>query len=99
MISLKKMFYSNSLSIEDLAYLSKLLDTNLSLNHCLMLLENKHNKNIFNSIRDSLNKGKLIEEVIGDYLPSSIKTYLIPLLKKLSFSSGRIYTFVSFPFI
>lgn len=88
MVSLKKMFCKKEISIEDLSYISKLIDTNLSLQQALQLLKNKSNAKVFNSIIDSLNKGKLIEETIVNYIPKQIKTYMIPLLKTLSFSSS-----------
>ena len=88
MVSLKKMFYRKEISIDDLSYISKLIDTNLSLHQALELLKNKKNAKIFDAIILSLDKGKMIEEVIVDYLPKQIKSYMLPLLKTLSFSSA-----------
>lgn len=88
MESLKKMLFRKELSIEDLSYLSKLLDTNLSINNCLNLLKNKKNEKIFNKIEESLSNGLMIEDIIKDYLPKNIKEYLIPLLKTVSFSNA-----------
>lgn len=86
MVSLKKILFKKELSIEDLAYISKLLDTNLSLNHCFDLLINKRNKEIFDEIKKQLNSGALIENIIVAYLPKEIKAYMLPLLKTQSFS-------------
>lgn len=86
MISLKKIFYDECLSIEDLTYLSKLLDTNMPLNECFELISNNKNKNILNSIKDKLNEGVLIEKAIKDYLPKQIKSYVLALLNNISFT-------------
>lgn len=88
MVSLKNMFSKKEISIEDLSYMSKLIDTNISLRQTLDLIKNNKNKKIFESIVFSLDQGKMIEEVIVDYLPKSIKDYMIPLLKTLSFSEA-----------
>lgn len=88
MVSLKKIFYKQELSLEDLSYISKLIDTNISLAQTLELLKNKRNEKIFNKIISSLNNGQMIEEVIGEYLPKQIKDYMLPLLKTLSFSKA-----------
>lgn len=88
MVSLKKIFNKKEISIEDLTYISKLINTNLSLNQALELLKNKKNSKTFNSIVESLNQGKLIEEIIIDYLPKQINNYMPPLLKNLSFKEA-----------
>ena len=88
MESLKKIFYKQTLSLEDLSYISKLLNTNISLSQSFELLKNKKNEKIFNKISRALNNGQMIEEIIGDYLPKQIKDYIIPLLKTLSFSKA-----------
>lgn len=85
---LKKMFFKKEISIEDLSYISKLLNTNLSLRQALELLKNKSNAKIFGKIIKSLDQGQMIENVIGDYLPKQIKEYMLPLLKTISFSSA-----------
>lgn len=82
------LFDSKYIGMDDLHYLRKLLDTDLSLNYCLQLLENSRNKTAFKDIRDQLSKGKLIEEFIGDYLPKPIKEYMVPLLHNLSLSES-----------
>lgn len=86
--SLKRLFFNNELSMEDLAYLSKLLETNMPINECLKLLKNKKNEKVFNQIENSLASGAMIEDAIKDYLPKQIKEYLVPLLKSVSFSNA-----------
>ena len=88
MAFLKKIFYKQELSIEDLSYISKLVDTNISLYQALELLKNKKNEKIFIAINKALKEGKMIEEIIGTYLPSQIKDYMLPLLKTLPFSKA-----------
>ena len=88
MAFLKKIFYKQELSIEDLSYISKLVDTNISLYQTLELLKNKKNEKIFIAINKALKEGKMIEEIIGTYLPSQIKDYMLPLLKTLPFSKA-----------
>ena len=88
MAFLKKIFYKQELSIEDLSYISKLVDTNISFYQTLELLKNKKNEKIFIAINKALKEGKMIEEIIGTYLPSQIKDYMLPLLKTLPFSKA-----------
>lgn len=88
MAYLKKMLFRQEISMEDLSYISKLLKTNLSLHQALELLKNKNNAKMFNKIMNSLDEGQMIETIIGDYLPSQIKDYMLPLLKTISFSSA-----------
>lgn len=88
MESLKKMFFKQEISMEDLSYISKLLKTNLSLRQTLELLKNKSNAKIFNKIIKALDEGQMIETIIGEYLPSQIEGYMLPLLKTISFSSA-----------
>lgn len=88
MVSLKTAFYKKELSVEDLSYISKLLDTNISFHQTLDLLRNKKNEKIFEDIIKQLDEGKLIETIIPSYLPKQIKDYMFPLLKTLSFSSA-----------
>lgn len=85
---LKKIVFKQTLSIEDLSYLSKLLDTNLAISHCISLLKNKANEKIFNEISKDLESGLMIENAIKNYLPKQIEEYLIPLLKTISFSNA-----------
>lgn len=76
------------LSIEDLSYISSLVDTNIPFTKALQLLKNKNNAKIFDKINGELTKGKLIEEIIPKYLSKQIKDYLIPLLKTLPFTEA-----------
>lgn len=86
MESLRKILFKKTISIEDLTYISKLVNTNLSLQQTLQLLKNKTNAKIFDAIIYELDEGKMIEEIIVYYLPKQIGDYMIPLLKTLSFS-------------
>ena len=86
MVSLKKTLFKKQLSIEDLTYISKLIEANIPLHQTFELLKNKKNEKIFNEISLSLNQGKMIEEVLPQYLPKQINDYMIPLLKNVSFS-------------
>ena len=88
MVSLKKIFSEETLSIEDLSYLCELLKTKLSLNECFILLENRKNSRIFKQIRSRLDQGEMIETIIRDYLPKKIKAYVAALLSTLSLSSA-----------
>lgn len=88
MVPLKQIFSNQELSIDDLSYISKLIDTNLSLRQIFILLENKNNSLKLKAITKALDDGRMIEEVIKDYLPKQIKEYMIPLLKTLSFQDS-----------
>lgn len=83
-----KMLSEQTLSVEDISYLSKLLNTNMSISECFSLLENRKNKEIFENIRSKLDQGEMIENVIRDYLPRQLKTYVISLLSTLSLSAS-----------
>ena len=83
-----KMLSEQTLSVEDISYLSKLLNTNMSISECFSLLENRKNKEIFENIRSKLDQGEMIENVIRDYLPRQLKTYVISLLYTLSLSAS-----------
>ena len=84
--SLKALFYEKCLSIDDLTYLSKLLETNLPIHQCFDLLRNKRNRFAFEEISRRLQEGELIEHFISEYVPRKIRTYLVALLPVLSFS-------------
>lgn len=83
-----KMLSRKTLNVEDVSYLSKLLNTNMSVNECFTLLENKANKKIFADIRNKLDQGEMIENAIKDHLPKQLKTYVISLLNTLSLSAS-----------
>jgi type II secretory pathway component PulF len=82
------MLSRKTLSVEDVSYLSKLLNTNMSVGECFTLLENRANKEIFADIRNKLDQGEMIESVIKDHLPKQLKTYVISLLNTLSLSAS-----------
>ncbi|MBR4462129.1 MAG: type II secretion system F family protein [Erysipelotrichaceae bacterium] len=83
---LKVLLYEKCLSIDDLTYLSKLLETNLPMHQCFDLLRNKRNQHAFNQISQRLKEGELIEQFISEFVPRKIRSYLIALLPNLSFS-------------
>ena len=85
MVSLTAMLYDKHLSVDDLTYLSRLLETNLPMHQCFDLLRNRRNKQIFDRIIAKLDQGELIEQIILDYVPKKIKAYLAALLPNLSF--------------
>lgn len=88
MKSLRQITFYKTLSIEDLTYLNKLLNTNLSLSECFELLKNKRNDKIFKEIRKKLDEGELIENIIESYLPKQVKAYVSSLLNSLSFTNA-----------
>mgnify|MGYP003317511332 CR=1 FL=1 len=88
MVSLKKTLFKKELSIEDLSYISELIDSNISLQDSFELLKSNKNKTIFEKIIIDLKQGKMIEEAISGYLPKQINDYIKPLLKSISFSSA-----------
>ncbi|MGN1405317.1 MAG: type II secretion system F family protein [Erysipelotrichaceae bacterium] len=71
-------------SVQELNYLSELLNTDLPLKTCLKLIESDNNQKIISSFILRLEQGELIEEIIGDYLPVSISAYIKDLVKSLS---------------
>ena len=75
-------------TIQELTYLNELLSSDLPLKTCLTLIEEKRNKKIIASIIKKLSEGKLIEEVILQYLQADIKVYLGGLINKLSFKQS-----------
>ncbi len=85
---LKEKFSRNSLSIDDLVYLSRLDEAGMATRDIIDILSNKKNRKIFDDLSMKLTNGMMIEEAIGEYLPEGIKEYLLPLLKKLSFSEA-----------
>ena len=84
--SLKALLYEKCLSIDDLTYLSKLLETNLPMHQCFELLKNKRNRYAFDQISRRLQEGELIESFISEFVPRKIRSYLTALLPNLSFS-------------
>ena len=88
MAFLKKIQFDQTLTIEDMLYLCKLLNTNLSLNDCFDLLNNSKNNKIFEKIKNRLHEGQLIENIIIEYTPAQLSSYLEALLSSLSFTTA-----------
>ena len=76
---------TKTFSIQELDYLNELLASGLPLQTCLNLIEDKRNNKIIKIISKKLNEGKIIEEIIFEYIPTNIKVYLKGLINKLSF--------------
>lgn len=83
--SLKLFKISRKLSIEDIRYLCRLLKNNLSVNECFDLLTNSRNEEIFRKVRYKLSQGEMIENIIIEYVPDELRSYLGSLLGHLSF--------------
>ena len=88
MASWKKIFSEERFSMEDILYLSRLLNTALPLNECLMLIETKRNRTIIQKTKERLNAGETIEEIVKSYLPRRMEAYVLALLKSLPFSKA-----------
>ncbi len=82
--SLRQKLFRKTLSIDDISYLSKLMESDLSLSECFELIINKRNEDILKSISEKLDEGELIEKIIIDYLPRNITAYVSSLLHTLS---------------
>jgi len=76
------------LKYEELHYLNMLLKTNMSISEGIKLIKNEDNKVIYDDILKRLNNGEEIERIFSSYVSKEINVYLIPLLKKLSFTSS-----------
>lgn len=83
-----KKFFKQTLDIEDISYLSRLLETKLPISSCFDLLSNKKNEKMFEEIKHSLDQGMMIENIIPDYLPGKLKPFLLSLLTTLSFEES-----------
>ncbi|MBR2578313.1 MAG: type II secretion system F family protein [Erysipelotrichaceae bacterium] len=79
-------FHSKRLSIEDLTSLNELLEAGLSMRNCLDLIRTSANEELISDLLKKLGRGMLMEEIVGDFLPGSIASYLKPLLKTMTFS-------------
>lgn len=86
MVSMKKIQSKQILNEEDLAYLNKLLKTNIPLANGLKLIKRKGNEKIIDELLQKLDEGMLIERIIESYIPSNLNGYLSPLIKNLPFS-------------
>ncbi len=84
----KKIFFEERFSMEDMIYLSRLLDTSLPLNECLMLMETRRNKALILETKERLNAGEPIEEIVKSYLPKRMESYVLALLNSLPFSKA-----------
>ncbi|MBQ2582699.1 MAG: type II secretion system F family protein [Erysipelotrichaceae bacterium] len=84
----KKIFFEERFSMEDMIYLSRLLDTSLPLNECLMLIETRRNKALILKTKERLNAGESIEEIVKSYLPKRMESYVLALLNSLPFSKA-----------
>ena len=78
-------FNKSTLSIDDLVYLNKLLETNLSLTDSFSIITTKRNKEILDAIIKQLDSGQLIENIIEEYLPKQIKDYFMDFINNMSF--------------
>ena len=76
------------ISIEDLTSLNELLDAGLSIRNSLSLIRISSNEKLFDELLKRLDKGNLMEEIAGDYLPARIASYLRPLLRNMSFAKA-----------
>lgn len=81
-------FKKSTISIDELYYLDEILKTDLPLKTSLLLICNKANEALIDSLIIELDKGFLIEEIVNDYLPKEINAYFIYLIKKLSFKDS-----------
>ncbi len=88
MVSLRKMLSEKTLSIEDLSYLSRLLESGLAIRDCFSLLKNKSNKELFDSIAKRLDEGDPIEKAAEDFLPKKVRPYALALMGSLSFAAA-----------
>ena len=79
---------TKTFSIQELDYLNELLASGLPLQTCLNFIEDKRNNKIIKIISKKLNEGKIIEEIIFEYIPTNIKVYLKGLINKLSFKES-----------
>ena len=82
--SLRLKLIEKTLSIDDISYLSKLMESDLSLSECFELIKSKQNEDILNSIQKKLDEGEMIENIIIEYLPRNIRSYVSSLLHTLS---------------
>ncbi|MBR0462493.1 MAG: type II secretion system F family protein [Erysipelotrichaceae bacterium] len=76
------------ISIEDLTSLNELLDAGLSIRNSLSLIRISSNEKLIDELLKRLDKGNLMEEIAGDYLPARIASYLRPLLRNMSFAKA-----------
>ena len=84
----KKIFFEERFSLEDILYLSRLLNTSLPLNECLALIETKRNEALIRKMKQRLSAGDPIEEAVKDHLPRRLESYVLALLRSLPLSNA-----------
>ena len=84
----KKIFFEERFSLEDILYLSRLLNTSLPLNECLALIETKRNEALIRKMKQRLSAGDPIEEAVKDHLPRRLESYVLALLHSLPLSNA-----------
>ena len=77
-----------TLTMDDLSSINELLKAGLSIKDCLFLIKTKSNNIIIETIISKLNKGLLIEEIMINFLPKKIASYIL-YHRRLSFSIWR----------
>lgn len=77
-----------TLTMDDLSSINELLKAGLSIKDCLFLIKTKSNNIIIETIISKLNKGLLIEEIMINFLPKKIASYIKELIKNMSFSES-----------
>ena len=73
-------------SINDIKFLSKLIDTKMPIKTCLDIISSSKTKGISNDISKKLDEGELFEDIISDYVPKDISKYFEKLIKLLGFN-------------
>lgn len=73
-------------SINDIKFLSKLIDTKMPIKTCLDIIGAPITRNISEDISKKLDDGCLFEDVICDYVPKDISKYFEKLIKLLGFN-------------
>lgn len=73
-------------SINDIKFLSKLIDTKMPIKTCLEIISSSKTKNLSKEISNKLDKGDLFEDIIIDYVPLNISKYFEKLIKLLGFN-------------
>lgn len=77
-----------NLNVEDLKALNELLKSGLAINDCFTLIENRENHKNIAALKEQLLKGSQIEDVIIEYLPKDIASYIKALVKTMPFSNS-----------
>lgn len=73
-------------SINDIKFLSKLIDTKMPIKVCLDIISSSKTRSISEDIIKKLDDGHLFEDVICDYVPRDISKYFEKLIKLLGFN-------------